>query len=679
MSSTQNFREIGFPIPFNYRRGIDYTAYQISSLNISKGNESSNTFNLGGSSWPGTVITGSAYYEDRDAYREYLWVERRRNTELPWPPDKNLLGNERTLIKPAPMEIPYGLDVEMKPIPANCEGKNFATPFIYTSGSADLNQCLWQVARSEEGIEIQEDPTSFVSVVRIEKDPIPLSISGEWDVIWSIRPLITNNDEWKRIEREISSSTEWRIAKFIFSVANPAPPIPTPVSDLLQRKIRIGYYIDTNTIELSTKILPDRNPLYVELRALIPPSTDIPTLYAEVLIPNEPKDANIQLLYSQCEVVDVGRSVLWHDREIITTVGSDAPPTIKVKGKNIITPKGSSITNEGIVDVTSSWVYSDGFDSKRTADPIWIIADILTRSVHDYNDDTIDWASFKIAGEDNFTPINKAISIQSGPLETLAPILSETRLQLFQEKGIWTFRTGLRMLLGSNQIIGVPSVQTPTIRTPSKVTLTWGEIGWAELSRKYPDVPTIGEDIIPWSHNEDDALRDAREQLWPQQNVIMDATIGPMGALLEVGDILAVDITAPSIRHYEKASDGSYILTLSDYLPSYHREVNFMVDVEEVSTNISVEPLLEGKLKAVGIDKEPTLRAAIVGVGTQRWEVLSISKRSVIEYNTTLQKRESDARKDWIENGSEGCERIQDWTRSILDWPEITSCGGFSL
>ena len=679
MSITQNFRELGFPIPFVYRRGIDYTAYQISTFNVAKGNEAIVSFALGGLSWPASVITGTAYYEEKDGFREYVWIERKLNEDLPWPPDRNLFGGNGAVLKPAPMDIPYGLDVNVKPIPVNCEGKNFAVPFVWTGGSYNDNQCLWQIARSDDGIKLKNDVDSFTTLSRLRNEPIPLSISGEWVKVWSQQ--YNHSNEWFRRDGTVSASNRWRIVRFFFITQNSPPSNPVPISDVFKRKIRVGYSIGSGDIIWDEKNLPDAYPVVVEFRLMIPPSTEDIKLYADALIPDRPENANVQSIFNLTEIVNVGRTVLWHDREIFTVVGSDSQPTVNMKGKDTRVPIGSNIVGDGLVFAPPSWKLSDGFDTQGSSDPIWIIADILTRSVYDYEDDAINWDSFLEAGEQNTTNINRSISIQTGPLETIAPVLGETGLTIFQKKGVWEFRTGLRLLIGSRQIIGVPSIQTPTVRIPTKVSYSWGEFGYDELTRKYQDKPTVGEDIIPWKQDLPEAQKDAREQLWPRENVIMNMTIGPMGSVLEVGDIIAVDISAPAVKEYELQDDGSYILTLSDPLPSTNRRVRFMTDVEEVSGAVSVEPLLNGKLKARGFiqSKAPTLRAAIVNSNTQEWEVLSVSKSSSIEYNISLLKTDSQDRINWINFGRDGCERIQEWTRSILDWPQIDSCGGFSL
>ena len=100
--TSRPFSEVGFPLPSNYRRGLDYTAYEISKLPIATGIEAALIFSLGGAEWPAQVITSAAYYEDKDNFREYLWIDRSKNPTQPWPPARDLQGEGTSLLRPAP-------------------------------------------------------------------------------------------------------------------------------------------------------------------------------------------------------------------------------------------------------------------------------------------------------------------------------------------------------------------------------------------------------------------------------------------------------------------------------------------------------------------------------------------------------------------------------------------------
>ena len=724
MSAAQNFSDIGFPVPRGpappaFRAGVDWRAYQLSSLNVAYGQEANIQFTLGGVVWPGSVITATAYSIDREQYREYFWIDRQKNLNLPWPPDRSLEAEAAPLIRPAQMVIPYGLDVSVQPIASTCVVNNFLVPFAFWPGAPDnLAQCHWHITETPGPPRFSgEAPAGEAEFLddlhdnwldtprRNSSHPIPVELEGQWQEVIPFQFVGGKAaPEWQSVNATVNGSQRYRIVRYVWQTYRDAPENPQPVETNV-RRVRIGIRAPgqaLSTIEWVEKILPDQSPLILEIRTLVPPSTHSWTVYCETWLPNRPTLARVRFGTASCSIINVARSLAWHDRAVWTRVGSNNAPVVRMRGRTVRIPDRPSrpnIDDNGIVNLDSNWrfAYNQGFPGRivsgmqevRCADPVWIIADVLTRSVYDYDPNTqIDWESFLVAGIANDIPVNVALNPQPNPLETLAPILAQTGLRLHQREGVWQFRQGLRMLLGSRQITDPIVTQTPLVRTPRTVQVTWGETGFAEIERTQfqttdqpQPVPTAsGVDILPWTKEDTDAIRSGREALWPRQDPTVQVSVGPWGQLLEPGDTVAVEPNAPAIVGKEEGFLGDDALTLTLSTPqSTLRRVLYATGKNSVSEPVPVEELPNGTLRALaGPGQEPVLRSAIVADTVREWEVLSVRKRSSLQWDLVLEAAPDPARQRWIEDGDEGCQLMDSWTRVMNDWPLLDSCVGFA-
>lgn len=698
MTLVQDFAEVGFPLPRGpiprpYRAGIDYTEYEISAMNVVPGQEANIQFNLRGVTWPGEVISATAYFEQRQNHRQYFWIDRGKNAGLAWPPQREEIPTSP--IRPGILPLPYGTDIEIKPSAATCAANNQLTPYAaWQNSSHDERQCLWQVA----GIPVSpvlppqflgSEDTAWTSLQRRDQSqPIPISTDGPWSRILAPRRRSVSPDgrpEWQPYTPvSVQAATRWRIIQVLGSSATPPTVEELTDTDTQVRRLRVGLQGENQPmgdIDWTEKTLPDQLLIKTDLRLMVPPSKRF-TLHVQVWLPFQPRSARVQNLTAEARIARTGLLLAWHDRLVFSSSGGtqQSIPTLRIRGRSVRVPAGSVVQPDGGVVSPESWTYARGFDEARSGAPAWVVADVLTRALFNYPDTAIDWPSFLGAARLALPAVNIALEPRPSPLNTLAPLLAQGELRLVQRRGIWSLRSGIKGLFGGRQLLDPPEEKTSPVRVPKKAEISWGTSGWAEVERSQSLTGLeFGTDILPWQESRADAEVLGRTAVWPQQDVLLTARTGLQGAMLEQGDFILIDPAAPAITGIETNNDGTIDLTLTGSHGGF-TTVRYQTGVTDISPPTAAEELPNGKLRITPEPgtPPPVLRSAVVTEEARRWEVLSVRRRGSLAWSLNLRAAPDPTRLRWIEDGDEGCQLMDSWTLQMDDWPALDSCVGFS-
>lgn len=241
-------------------------------------------------------------------------------------------------------------------------------------------------------------------------------------------------------------------------------------------------------------------------------------------------------------------------------------PTYTIRGKKINIPSGSTVNTDigsssyGMVTLPGSQRRT--FTKQWCADPVWAALDILTE-VFGYTLADIDYGAFWNKAQLVEAPAHEEVQILSSPIETVKPLLNHVKTSLIQINGIFTFpdrdEEEIFYAFGKGDIIGQPIVEESIDAPALTVIATWGDSGYEEVQRTPPPLGATETINAPYQESYRDAIRSARELLWPKEGRTVKVDLGPKGRVLRVGQKVIFDGNAPQIV----SVDGSTV-TLSE-------------------------------------------------------------------------------------------------------------------
>ena len=383
---------------------------------------------------------------------------------------------------------------------------------------------------------------------------------------------------------------------------------------------------------------------------------------------------------------------------LMCTVNGTQAPTVRVLGRQVSLPVGSSVIGAyrnsdaprsrlslispdvGLVRLPSTITRQMSSSKIWCADPVWNAYDILT-NVFGYSINDIDFDAFWEMSKTVKAAVHAEVPILPSPLDTVRPLLNPLNTSLIQVNKKFTFpkfnSNEVRYCFGKSQRTTLPIIEEISDTPARSVVATYEDIGYVELSLPNPPQDATGRIIAPYQKTRLEAIQAAKRLLWPAESQTIKVVFGPKAKILTPGERIYFDANAPTIMKAELAG-LSWVLELDEPWSGGSTAIVERNPISSVAQKINISVISPDGLKVstgfnLSIGNPYVVGSPLISGDSIPYKVANISE-SGLNYNVVLEREDIPDRVAYI-NKLEGPIGIKE--EPIDNYDELDSLDDF--